>query len=111
MLKYEICGTIIQLSIQASFTGELLAGNLSAKILGPSVHVELSGKQEVKEMAAIRSVPNKLLTLVMIMKDNQILLGMKKRGFGVNRWNGFGGKLQPRESILDAAKRFDSPHF
>lgn len=62
---------------------------------------ESSGKQEVKEMA----VPNKLLTLVMIMKNNQILLGMKKRGFGVNRWNGFGGKLQQGESILDAAKR------
>ena len=91
---------------------ELLAGNFSAKILGLSLHVEKSsGKQEVKEMAATGNVPNKLLTLVMIMKNNQILLGMKKRGFGVNRWNGFGGKLQPGESILDAAKRLDSSYL
>ena len=68
---------------------------------------QAGSKQEVKEMAATGSVPNKLLTLVMIMKNDKILLGMKKRGFGVNRWNGFGGKLQPGESILDAAKRLD----
>jgi len=30
---------------------------------------------------------------------------MKKRGFGAGRWNGFGGKVQPDESIEDAAKR------
>lgn len=52
--------------------------------------------------------PNKLLTLVMIMKDNKLLLGMKKRGFGKGRWNGFGGKVQENETILDAAKRFTS---
>jgi 8-oxo-dGTP diphosphatase/2-hydroxy-dATP diphosphatase len=35
----------------------------------------------------------------------EILLGMKKRGFGVGKWNGFGGKLEPNESIPDCAKR------
>lgn len=30
---------------------------------------------------------------------------MKKRGFGKGRWNGFGGKVQENETILDAAKR------
>jgi len=30
---------------------------------------------------------------------------MKKRGFGVGRWNGFGGKVQSGETIEDAAKR------
>jgi len=47
----------------------------------------------------------KLLTLVMLIKDNRILLGMKKRGFGANRWNGFGGKLHEGESLEAAAKR------
>ncbi len=32
-------------------------------------------------------------------------MGMKKRGFGQGRWNGFGGKIQKGESIEDAAKR------
>jgi 8-oxo-dGTP diphosphatase/2-hydroxy-dATP diphosphatase len=30
---------------------------------------------------------------------------MKKRGFGVGRWNGFGGKVEKQETILDEAKR------
>lgn len=47
----------------------------------------------------------KILTLVIIQKDNQVLLGMKKRGFGMGKWNGFGGKVQEGESIEDAAKR------
>ena len=50
-------------------------------------------------------IPNQLLTLVLIMKGKQVLLGMKKRGFGKGKWNGFGGKVQDGEEILDAAKR------
>ena len=46
-----------------------------------------------------------LLTLCLIKKDRQILLGYKKRGFGVHRWNGFGGKLDQGETIEKAAKR------
>lgn len=30
---------------------------------------------------------------------------MKKRGFGEGRWNGFGGKVMPDETIEEAAKR------
>jgi len=47
----------------------------------------------------------KLLTLSLILKDNKILLGMKKRGFGQGRWNGFGGKVIEGETIEEAAKR------
>jgi len=47
----------------------------------------------------------KLFTLCIIYKDSRILLGMKKRGFGQGRWNGFGGKVFPEESIEEAAKR------
>ncbi|MFA6588042.1 MAG: 8-oxo-dGTP diphosphatase [Patescibacteria group bacterium] len=46
-----------------------------------------------------------LQTLCLIYSPDQILLGMKKRGFGVNRWNGFGGKVRPGETIMEAAKR------
>ena len=46
-----------------------------------------------------------LLTLLFIEKDGQILLGMKKRGFGMGRWNGFGGKLLPGEKLEAAAIR------
>ena len=47
----------------------------------------------------------KLLTLVLVEKEGELLLGMKKRGFGEGRWNGFGGKLEKGESIEEAAKR------
>ncbi len=47
----------------------------------------------------------KILTLLIIQKDGQVLLGLKKRGLGVSKWNGFGGKVQDGESIEDAAKR------
>ena len=47
----------------------------------------------------------KLLTLCVVTKGEKVLLGMKKRGFGVGRWNGFGGKVDVGESIEDAARR------
>ena len=47
----------------------------------------------------------KLLTLCIIYQHPNILLGMKRRGFGAGRWNGFGGKVGVREKIEEAAKR------
>lgn len=47
----------------------------------------------------------KILTLCVVLKNKQILLGMKKRGFGAGRWNGFGGKVEEGESIAQAASR------
>jgi len=61
-------------------------------------------------------------TLCIVYKYPEILLGMKKRGFGSGLWNGFGGKVHPvksakggpasrkfnrvkKESIEEAAKR------
>ncbi len=38
-------------------------------------------------------------------KITDICLAMKKRGFGVNRWNGVGGKVEEKETIETAAKR------
>lgn len=44
-------------------------------------------------------------TLLFLVKDDQILLAMKKRGFGAGKWNGVGGKIEPGESIEQAAIR------
>ena len=46
-----------------------------------------------------------LLTLVFIVEHNRILLGMKKRGFGAGRFNGFGGKVKEGETMETAARR------
>ncbi|GMH34375.1 hypothetical protein BSKO_02209 [Bryopsis sp. KO-2023] len=47
----------------------------------------------------------KLLTLVIVRRGAQVLLGRKKRGFGVGYYNGFGGKVEPGEAILAGAHR------
>jgi 8-oxo-dGTP diphosphatase/2-hydroxy-dATP diphosphatase len=47
----------------------------------------------------------KVMTLVIIHQGDKVLLGMKKRGFGAGRWNGFGGKLIDGETIEQATKR------
>ena len=47
----------------------------------------------------------KITTLVLVHQGEKVLLGMKKRGFGQGRWNGFGGKLHEGETIEQAAKR------
>ena len=47
----------------------------------------------------------KFLTLCHIQQPPRLLLGMKKRGFGQGRWNGFGGKIEPGESPEQAAIR------
>jgi len=47
----------------------------------------------------------KQLTLCIPHEERRVLLGMKKRGFGQGRWNGFGGKLEEGESIEQAAIR------
>jgi len=47
----------------------------------------------------------KILSLGMVLEKDRILLGLKKRGFGVGRWNGFGGKIEDKETIEEGAVR------
>lgn len=47
----------------------------------------------------------KQTTLCLLRDGNRVLLGMKKRGFGAGKWNGFGGKVKPPESVEEAAHR------
>ena len=47
----------------------------------------------------------KVLTLVFLRKEGEVLLGYKKHGFGSGKWNGFGGKVEPGESVAEGAAR------
>lgn len=47
----------------------------------------------------------KLMTLCVVQQRDRLLLGRKKRGFGADRWNGFGGKVEEGESVEEAAER------
>ena len=50
-------------------------------------------------------------TLIFLIKRSdtgevtELLLGLKKRAFAVNKWNGVGGKVEAGEQIIDAARR------
>ncbi len=44
-------------------------------------------------------------TLLFLLRGGEILLAMKKRGFGEGRWNGVGGKIEPGESVENAMVR------
>lgn len=46
-------------------------------------------------------------TLLFLLQpdDSKVLLGMKKRGFGQGKYNGFGGKVEANESITQAVIR------
>uniref|UniRef100_A0A8C0RE52 Oxidized purine nucleoside triphosphate hydrolase n=1 Tax=Canis lupus familiaris TaxID=9615 RepID=A0A8C0RE52_CANLF len=79
----------------------------------PKARAEPSGAELVRGSRALspsRGLPgtmgtSRLYTLVLVLQPERVLLGMKKRGFGAGRWNGFGGKVQEGETIEDGAKR------
>ena len=45
------------------------------------------------------------VTLCFLIRDDEICLAMKKRGFGMGKWNGIGGKVEDGETIEEAAIR------
>jgi 8-oxo-dGTP diphosphatase len=47
----------------------------------------------------------KICTLLFLIRDDEILLAMKKRGFGSGRYNGVGGKIEPDETEEQAMIR------
>ena len=49
--------------------------------------------------------PKKIMTLCIPQKEGEVWLGMKKRGFGAGRWNGFGGKVKAGETVEQATIR------
>jgi len=56
-------------------------------------------------MSALNPKEIKIMTEALIVKDGQILLGRKKRGFAQGKWLGFGGKCKPDEALNEAMKR------
>lgn len=47
----------------------------------------------------------KTLSLLFLKREGEVLLAMKKRGFGEGRWNGVGGKVEEGESVENAMIR------
>lgn len=51
------------------------------------------------------SMDDERRTLLFLLKDDELLLAMKKRGFGAGLWNGVGGKIELGETIEQAMIR------
>jgi hypothetical protein len=60
---------------------------------------------QIQPNEAEKPMKPKVLTLVIIEKEGEVLLGMKKRGFGQGYYNGFGGKVETGETVEEAAAR------
>jgi len=56
-------------------------------------------------MILLNQMKRTVTNLCVIHQHPRILLGMKKRGFGAGRWNGFGGKVLPDETIEESLIR------
>lgn len=60
---------------------------------------------EIEEYKTKFHKPLRQRTLCFLIKDNKVLLGMKKRGFGQGKYAGIGGKLEQGETSEQAAIR------
>ena len=47
----------------------------------------------------------KTVTLLFLRRNDEVLLAMKKRGFGTGKWNGVGGKVEEHEHVRAAIIR------
>ncbi len=59
----------------------------------------------MKRFETIETLPVTQTTLAFLVQDDQVLLAMKKRGFGAGNWNGVGGKQNAVETIEQAMIR------
>jgi 8-oxo-dGTP pyrophosphatase MutT (NUDIX family) len=47
----------------------------------------------------------KITTLCFLLREDEVLLAMKKRGFGVGKYNGAGGKVKEGETLVGSVIR------
>lgn len=60
---------------------------------------------KIKQYEKQSTIQLKKGTVLLLLRESEILLAMKKRGFGVGKWNGVGGKPEPGEDMVDTAIR------
>ncbi|OMJ19078.1 7,8-dihydro-8-oxoguanine triphosphatase [Smittium culicis] len=61
--------------------------------------------KEINSSSSPKKVKPATLVLIFNKDKSKVLLGHKKRGFGVGLLNGFGGKIEPQETDLEGAER------
>jgi 8-oxo-dGTP pyrophosphatase MutT (NUDIX family) len=56
-------------------------------------------------MRRVQTTKKKTVTLCFLLRENEVLLGLKKEGWGKGKWNGIGGKVEKGETLLSGAVR------
>ena len=56
-------------------------------------------------MKSSNTKPKTIMTLCILREGDRFLLGMKKIGFGSGQYNGYGGKLEPGETLEECIIR------
>ncbi len=67
--------------------------------------INLAESQSALSKFSVQTTEPKKMTLCFLIENGHVLLGYKKKGFGNGRWNGFGGKVEPGETIEQGAVR------
>ncbi|OCF33818.1 hypothetical protein I317_01310 [Kwoniella heveanensis CBS 569] len=70
-----------------------------------SHHAPASGWEPLDDPKIIQSPIEYSLIFVVDRDQDKVLLGLKRRGMGVNLYNGFGGKPEKSETMLQCAAR------
>lgn len=56
-------------------------------------------------MKTVLGGERKIVTLCFLLRGDEVLLGLKKIGWGKGKWNGVGGKVEKGETFLSGAVR------
>ena len=79
-----------------------MANSLSC---GHIIDDAMSAESELLESFELDPPEMREATLGYLVKQDKVLLAMKKRGFGQGKWNGVGGKLESGETPEDTMRR------
>jgi 8-oxo-dGTP pyrophosphatase MutT (NUDIX family) len=78
---------------------------VSGRTTGEGISTMTDAAAAIAAYRATLHAPLRQVTLCLLVRDDQVLLALKKRGFGAGKWTGVGGKPLPGESIEAAARR------
>lgn len=78
---------------------------VSRRTTGEGISRMTGAAAAIAAYRATLGAPLRQVTLCVLVRDKQVLLALKKRGFGAGKWTGVGGKPLPGESIEAAARR------
>jgi 8-oxo-dGTP diphosphatase len=82
-----------------------LTSNFEDSQIDLELEVDIMELVKIEEYKKKNLSPLRQATLCFLVRENEVLLAMKKRGFGKGRWNGSGGKPIEKEEIEVTAVR------